>query len=69
MAVDEEALRMNGQLAIAAAGDDRLDQIGRLAFQRTARGDNGYAHDQELMSLVPASAMAAKQRERRGAKC
>ena len=44
MTFDEERLRMDDKLAVAALGHHRLHALRGLGFQRTARGDDGNAH-------------------------
>jgi hypothetical protein len=44
MAVAEEALRVDEELALAAFRGDRGHAFGRFGLQRTARGDDGNAH-------------------------
>src|SRR4029079_473552 len=44
MAVRQEALRMDNELAIAAASNDRLDGFGGFFGQPATRSDHGDAH-------------------------
>jgi hypothetical protein len=50
MAFDEEGLRVDRELAVAALRNDGRHALSRFGLQRTARGDDGNAHYQSYLS-------------------